>query len=350
MANYTLKFLPIEDGENYISKTEYENSSYVDSVLGKNLPTYQATAFFGYGKGEKKFNISFPSYNITTGSETSDGNIITGNETLTSLIEDGYYVSADYDTDKRNLAEFGIKKHYPLKKYPDYIKFTDLISSNEDYTDSTTAKYFYTRNGNSYNLVTGLTCKSKKFTYETYFLYINGKKYAHVDIYFPITVNSNTIFDWGENPVITFKLKKIDDSKIMPDDTPSGGTTKAEIISNLTHATINIDTSKEYSKDENILIIVTPDDGYYFSNIPTFNNNNFSEFENGEYYFNATLDEVNNIRASATEKISVTFNKNFNNCTSDIDDSKNYYVGDTINITLTADDGYVFSGFPIYLW
>ena len=52
MANYTLKFLPIEDGENYISKTEYENSSYVDSVLGKNLPTYQATAFFGYGKGE----------------------------------------------------------------------------------------------------------------------------------------------------------------------------------------------------------------------------------------------------------------------------------------------------------
>ncbi len=344
--NYTLKFLPIEDGENYISTTEYKNSSYVDSVLGKNLPTYQATAFFGYGKGEKKFNISFPSYNITTGSETSDGNITTGSPTLTSLIENGYTVEAGFYDNRRNLAEFGIKKHYPLKKYPDYIKFTDLISSNEDYTDSTTAKYIYTRNGNSYDLVTGLTCKSKTFTYETYFLYINGKKYAHVDIYFPITVNSNAIFGSGENPVITFKLKKIDDSKIMPDDTPSGGTTKAEIISNLTHATINIDTSKEYSKDENILIIVTPDDGYYFSNIPTFNNKNFSEFENGKYYYNATLEEVNNIRASATEKISVTFNKNFNNCTSDIDDSKNYYVGDTINITLTADDGYVFSGFP----
>ena len=84
MANYTLKFLPIEDGENYISTTEYENSSYVDSVLGKNLPTYQATAFFGYAKGEKKFNISFPSYNITTGSETSDGNIIAGSPSLTS--------------------------------------------------------------------------------------------------------------------------------------------------------------------------------------------------------------------------------------------------------------------------
>lgn len=346
MANYNLKFLPIDDGENYISKTEYENSDYFDSVLGKTLPTYQARAFFGYEKGEKKFAISFSGYNFTLGSETSDGSITIGTPTLTSLIENGYYVQADYYTDRRNLTEFGIKKHYPLKKYPDYIKFTDLISSNEDYTDSTTAKYFYTKNGNTYNLVTGLTCKSKTFTYETYFLYINGKKYAHVAIYFPITVNSNTVFVSGENPVITFKLKKIDDSKIMPDDTPSGETTKAEIISNLTHATINIDTSKEYSKDENILIIVTPDEGYYFSTIPTFNNKNFSEFGNGKYYYNATLDEVNNIRASATEKISVTFNKNFNNCTSDIDDTKNYYVGDTINITLTADNGYVFSGFP----
>lgn len=346
MANYNLKFLPIDDGENYISKTEYENSDYFDSVLGKTLPTYQARAFFGYEKGEKKFAISFSGYNFTVGSETSDGSITIGTPTLTSLIENGYYVQADYYTDRRNLTEFGIKKHYPLKKYPDYIKFTDLISSNEDYTDSTTAKYFYTKNGNTYNLVTGLTCKSKTFTYETYFLYINGKKYAHVAIYFPITVNSNTVFVSGENPVITFKLKKIDDSKIMPDDTPSGETTKAEIISNLTHATINIDTSKEYSKDENILIIVTPDEGYYFSTIPTFNNKNFSEFGNGKYYYNATLDEVNNIRASATEKISVTFNKNFNNCTSDIDDTKNYYVGDTINITLTADNGYVFSGFP----
>lgn len=344
--NYTLKFLPIEDGENYISKTEYENSTYVDSVLGKTLPTYQARAYFGYGKGEKTFAISFSGYNFITGSETSDGNITIGSPSLTSLIENGYTVEAGFHDDRRNLAEFGIKKHYPLKKYPDYIKFCDLISSNEDYTDSTTAKYIYIKNGNRYNLVTGLTCKSKTFSYETYFLYINGKKYAHVDIYFPFTVNSNTIFDRGENPVITFKLKKIDDSKIMPDDTPSGGTTKAEIISNLTHATINIDTSKEYSKDENLLIIVTPDDGYYFSNVPTFNNNNFSEFENGQYYYNATLEEVNNIRASATEKISVTFNKNFNHCTCDIDDSKNYYVGDTINITLSADDGYVFSEFP----
>ena len=345
--NYTLKFLPIEDGENYISKTEYENSYYFDSVLGKNLPTYQARAFFGYAKGEKKFGISFSGYNFVTGSETSDGSVTVSEPTLTSLIENGYLVEAVFYDNRRNLAEFGIKKHYPLKKYPDYIKFTDLISSNEDYTDSTTAKYFYTKNGNSYNLVTGLTCKSKTFTYETYFVYINGKKYAHVDIYFPITVNSNTIFDMGENPVITFKLKKIDDSKIMPDDSGGGGTTeKAEIISNLTHASINIDTSKEYEKGENILIIVTPDDGYYFSNIPTFNNNNFSEFEDGKYYYNATLDEVNNIRASATEKISVTFNKNYTNCTSDIDDSKNYYVGDTINITLSANDGYVFSGFP----
>lgn len=345
--NYTLKFLPIEDGENYISKAEYENSYYVDSVLGKNLPTYQAKAFFGYGKGEKNFNISFSGYNFTTGSETSDGSITIGEPTLTSLIENGYVVQAAYYDNRRNLAEFGIKKHYPLKKYPDYIKFTDLISSNDDYTDSTTAKYFYTnRTGNKYNLVTGLTCKSKNFTYETYFLYINGKKYAHVDIYFPITVNSNTIFDSGENPTITFKLKKIDDSKIMPDDSGGGTTEKAEIISNLTHASINIDTSKEYTKGENILIIVTPDDGYYFSNIPTFNNNNFSEFEDGKYYYNATLEEINNIRASATEKISVTFNKNYTNCTSDIDDSKNYYIGDTINITLTANDGYVFSGFP----
>lgn len=348
MANsYNLKFLPIDDGENYISKTEYENSQYVDSVLGKTLPTYQARAFFGYAKGEKKFGVSFSGYNFVTGSETSDGSVTIQSPSLTSLIEDGYYVQAAYYDDRRNLAEFGIKKHYPLKKYPDYIKFTDLISSNEDYTDSTTAKYFYTKNGNSYNLVTGLTCKSKTFSYETYFVYINGKKYAHVDIYFPITVNSNTIFGSGENPVITFKLKKIDDDKIMPDDSGGGGTTeKAEIISNLTHASINIDTSKEYTKDENLLIIVTPDDGYYFSNIPTFNNNNFSEFENGQYYYNATLAEVNNIRASATEKISVTFNKNFNHCTCDIDDSKNYYVGDTINITLTANDGYVFSGFP----
>lgn len=347
--NYTLKFLPIEDGENYISKAEYENSYYVDSVLGKNLPTYQATAFFGYGKGEKKFNVSFPRYAITQGSETVDGSIKIGlDNTLSDLINNGYNVQAGFYDDRRNLAEFGIKKHYPLKKYPDYIKFTDLISSNEDYTDSTTAKYFYTnRTGNKYNLVTGLTCKSKNFTYETYFLYINGKKYAHVDIYFPIKVNSNTVFDPGENPTITFKLKKIDDSKIMPDDSGGGGTTeKAEIISNLTHASINIDTSKEYAKGENILIIVTPDDGYYFSNIPTFNNNNFSEFEDGKYYYNATLDDVNNIKASATEKISVTFNKNLNNCTSDIDDNKNYYVGDTINITLSADDGYVFSQFP----
>lgn len=345
--NYKLKFLPIEDGENYISKTEYENSYYLDPVLGKNLPTYQATAFFGYGKGEKKFNVSFPYYNVTTGSETSDGKITTGSPTLKSLIEDGYIVEAGFYDNRRNLAEFGIKKHYPLKNYPDFIKFADLISSNEDYTDSTTAKYCYTKNGNTYNLITGLTCKSKTFSYETYFLYINGKKYAHVDIYFPITVNANTIFDPNEYPVITFKLKKIDDSKIMPDDSSSGGDTeKAEIISNLTHASINIDTSKEYTKGENILIIVTPDDGYYFSNIPTFNNNNFSEFENGKYYYNATLDEINNIRASATEKISVTFNKNFNNCTCDIDDSKNYYVGDTINITLTANDGYVFSEFP----
>lgn len=345
--NYKLKFLPIEDGENYISKTEYENSYFLDPVLGKNLPTYQATAFFGYSKGEKKFNVSFPYYNITTGSETSDGKIITGSPTLTSLIEDGYIVEAGFYDNRRNLAEFGIKKHYPLKNYPDFIKFSDLISSNEDYTDSTTAKYFYYKNGNSYNLITGLTCKSKNFIYETYFLYINGKKYAHVDIYFPITVNANTIFDPNEYPCITFKLKKIDDSKIMPDDESSGGDTeKAEIISNLSHASINIDTSKEYSTGENLLIIVTPDDGYYFSNVPTFNNNNFSEFENGQYYYNATLDEVNNIRASATEKISVTFNKNFNHCTCDIDDSKNYYVGDTINITLTADDGYVFSGFP----
>lgn len=345
--NYTLKFLPIEDGENYISKTEYENSTYVDSVLGKTLPTYQARAFFGYGKGEKKFSVSFSGYNFNTGSETSDGSVTIGEPTLTSLIESGYVVQAGWYDERRNLAEFGIKKHYPLKKYPDYIKFCDLISSNEDYTDSTTAKYIYIKNGNRYNLVTGLTCKSKTFSYETYFVYINGKKYAHVDIYFPITVNSNTIFDTNEYPVITFKLKKIDDSKIMPDDSGGGGTTeKAEIISNLTHASINIDTSKEYTKDENLLIIVTPDDGYYFSNIPTFNNNNFSEFEDGKYYYNATLEEVNNIRASATEKISVTFNKNFNNCTSDIDDTKNYYVGDTINITLTANDGYVFSEFP----
>lgn len=345
--NYKLKFLPIEDGENYISKSEYETTQFFDSVLGKNLPTYQARAFFGYSKGEKKFAISFPGYWFKLGSETSDGSVTISEPTLSDLIENGYTVEAGYYDDRRNLAEFGIKKHYPLMKYPDYIKFTDLISSNEDYTDSTTAKYIYIKNGNRYNLVTGLTCKSKTFSYETYFVYINGKKYAHVDIYFPITVNSNTIFDSNEYPAITFKLKKIDDSKIMPDDSGGGGTTeKAEIISNLTHATINIDTSKEYTKGENLLIIVTPDDGYYFSNIPTFNNNNFSEFEDGKYYYNATLDEVNNIRASATEKISVTFNKNFTNCTSDIDDSKNYYVGDTINITLTANDGYVFSGFP----
>lgn len=134
----------------------------------------------------------------------------------------------------------------------------------------------------------------------------------------------------------------------VKDDDSGGGDTPvvetATVSVSLTHATCNIDNGTEYNVGSTVAIIVTPNTGYTFTTAPKFNNSAMSPVGDGSYFTNATITSNNSVTGSAVEIERVEITTDYDHCSDDV--SGGFSVGDTANITLTCDDGYIFTDFP----
>ena len=132
------------------------------------------------------------------------------------------------------------------------------------------------------------------------------------------------------------------------------------ITKNLTNVTMSPDVSSIELDGTSKVITLTADNGYEFSGVPYFEWNrepyNFEKSGNSYVYDLNTLISENasiTIYATATAKVVnpiITITKNLTNVTMSPDVSSIELDGNSHVITLTADNGYEFSGTPYFEW
>ena len=132
------------------------------------------------------------------------------------------------------------------------------------------------------------------------------------------------------------------------------------ITKNLTNVTMSPDVSSIELDGTSKVITLTADNGYEFSGVPYFEWNrepyNFEKSGNSYIYdLNDLISENASITiyATATAKVikpTVTITKNLTNVTMSPDVSSIELDGTSKVITLTADNGYEFSGVPYFEW
>ena len=321
---------------NYIGELTDESvrETYKDPVTNTTLPRYSFR--FGTSANNSGSGLTFTWCNEiqkTAGSATSNGSLTpVSTYQCYSAHTNGIEMSG---TNYKCLYNFGVFKNLSDEEHS-YEK-NKILRSMVDYSRYP-LKLYYKRMGVSYDIK---SVNVSSISLETFTYYYDGSQKVFTDM----LINWGVMGDFNQsypNHYIDFTIPE------FPDISVSGGTTPTEtatISISLDNASCNIDPSTEYTIGSTVAIIVTPDSGYAFTTAPKFNGTVMNTVGDGSYYANATITNTNAVTGSAVVKESVTISETLENCSSDI--SGLYSVGDTIAITLTCNDGYIFNEFPV---
>lgn len=304
-----------------------------EPVLNKTLPKFEVVLFTGSSSGSTSTQTKCNGYTLTRGSTSENGDItaVSDNQ-IKSWVNSGLYLSGSNYT---YLSKIEFRQHFtsdkPLNYNEWYLSRNYIFSNNGD-------NIYYKQSGVKHQ-ITAISGYNQSVT--TDYFYINGKKCAHTYVAFIYNMNVNLTTNNYKHYVYC-TMPKLGDGYVM-----SGGgspTETATVSVSLTNATCNIDTGTEYNVGSTLAIIVTPNDGYTFTTAPKFNNTDMSPVGDGSYYVNATITSNNSITGSAVVIERVNITTDYEHCSDDV--SGGFSVGDTANITLTCDDGYIFTDFP----
>ena len=297
MASSTkLCLTPVYKNGDYINAIDELKETLDDPVFG-TIPKYSAIVGVGSTYSYNTQKIPYNGMSYTKGTPTKDGTLtvtstyqlyswVNGSGTSISGTDYQYLIFLEFYTNNITSYNYDSLKH---------TKWTDLYES-----DITTA--------------IKSECKLTKKYWGSHTLIKNADAVA-------FSVSNMTIYKGGEPYQIN-----------------------TTVSVSLTNATCNIDTGTEYNVGSTVAIIVTPNTGYTFTTAPKFNNAVMSPVGDGSYFVNATITSNNSITGSAVviERVSIT--TDYEHCTDDV--SGGFSVGDTANITLTCNDGYIFNDFP----
>ena len=314
---------------------ESVRETYIDPVTGVTLPRYSfrfnTTSSSGSG-------LTFTWCNeikTTTGSPTVNGSLTpVSTYQCYSAHTNGINMSG---TNYERLSTFSVYKNLSDEENHSYEKLS-IWRKTVDWSRYP-LRLYYKRTGVQYDLV---SVKASSASFETFNYYYDGNPHVFADIYlnWSVATNFNTSYT---NHYIDFTIPEFPDISVSGGGTPTP-TETATVSVSLTNATCNIDTGTEYNVGSTLAIIVTPNDGYTFTTAPKFNNTAMSPVGDGSYYVNATITSDNSITGSAVEIQRVVITTDYVHCSDDV--SGGFSVGDTANITLTCDDGYIFTDFP----
>ena len=312
---------------------ESVRETYSDPVTGVTLPRYSfrfnTTSTSGSG-------LTFTWCNeikTTSGSPTSNGSLTpVSTYQCYSAHTNGIQMSG---TNYGRLSSFSVFKNLSDEENHSYEKLS-IWRKTVDWSRYP-LRFYYKRSGVQYDLV---SVKASSASFESYNYYYDGNPHIFADIYLNWSVATN--FNTSYSHYIDFTIPE------FPDISVSGGTptpTETATISiSLDNASCNIDPNTEYVVGSTVSIIVTPNSGYVFSTAPKFNDTAMSPVGDGSYYVNATITSNNSVTGSAVEIQRVVITTDYVHCSDDV--SGGFSVGDTANITLTCDDGYIFTDFP----
>lgn len=308
--------------------------TYTDPITGTILPRYSFRFNTSATNGSGLTFTWCNEIQRTTGSPTSNGSLTpVSTYQCYSAHTNGITMSG---TNYGKLSSFTAFKNLSDEENHAYEKLT-IWRKTVNYSNYP-LRFYYKRTGVAYD-ITSVNASSVSF--ETFTYYYDGNVHTFTDIYLMWSIG----FDFNQNysnHYIDFAIPE------FPDISVSGGTTPTEtatISISLDNASCNIDPSTEYTIGSTVAIIVTPDSGYAFTTAPKFNGTVMNTVGDGSYYANVTITSTNAVTGSAVVKESVIISETLENCSSDI--SGLYSVGDTIAITLTCDDGYIFNQFPV---
>lgn len=313
---------------------ETVQETYVDPVTGTNLPRYSFR--FGTSSTTGGSGLTFTWCNEiqkTAGDSSSNGSLTpVSTYQCYSAHKNGIEMSG---TNYKCLYNFGVFKNLSDEEHSyEKNKILKSMVDNSRYP----LKLYYKRMGVAYDIK---SVKASSISLETYTYYYNGSPKVFTDM----LINWAVMAEFNQsysNHYIDFTVPE------FPDISVSGGTptpTETATISiSLDNASCNIDPNTEYAVGSTVAIIVTPDSGFTFTTAPKFNGTAMNTIGDGSYYTNATITDTNAVTGSAVVTETVTISQSLENCSSDI--SGSYSVGDTISITLTCDDGYIFNQFP----
>lgn len=352
MANTSTRLclIPVYKTGDYINTIDELNETLEDPVFG-TIPKYSAYVGVGSTYSYNTQKIPYNGMSSTKGNPTKDGKLtvtstyqlyswVNGSGTNISGNDYKYLIFLEFYTD--NITSY---KCDSLKS----TKWFDLYESdivNVIKSESKLTK----RNWGSETLIKKADAAS--LSVSNMIIYKGGDPYEisrrYVRISFNYTDGAKFCYDSGYSNYITAPLyawrSYWDYTKL---DNSGGGDTPVETATvsvSLTNATCNIDAGTEYNVGSTVAVIVTPNNGYTFATAPKFNSTNMSPVGDGSYYVNATITSDNAVTGSAVEIERVVITTDYEHCSDDV--SSGFSVGDTANITLTCDDGYIFTDFP----
>lgn len=307
--------------------------TYTDPVTGTTLPRYSFRFATSSSDGSGLTFTWCNEIKKTTGSPTSNGSLTpVSTYQCYSAHTNGLTMSG---TNYTRLSSFTVFKNISDEENHSYEKLS-IWRKSVDWSRYP-LKLYYKRMGVQYDLV---SVNASSVAFESYNYYYNGSVHLCTDIY----LNWSIATDFNQsypNHYIDFTIPEFPDISVSGGDTP---VETATISVSLTNANCNIDTGTEYNVGSTVAVIVTPNDGYTFTTAPKFNNANMSPVGDGSYFVNATITSNNSVTGSAVEIARVEITTNYEHCSDDV--SGGFSVGDTANITLTCDDGYIFTDFP----
>ena len=339
---------PVYKTGDYINAIDELKETLDDPVFG-TIPKYSAIVGVGSTYSYENQKIPYNGMSYTKGTPTTNGSLtvtstyqlyswVNGSGTAISGNDYQYLIFLEFYTNNITSYKYDTLKH---TKWLDLYQ-SDVITAIKSEC-KLTKKYWGTDT---------LIKKADNVSLSTsnMVIYKGGEPYQIcrrcVRISFNYTDGAKFCYDSGYSNYITaplFAWKSYWDYVKLD----SGGDTPVEtatISVSLTNATCNIETGTEYNVGSTVAIIVTPNSGYTFTTAPKFNNAYMSSVGDGSYFVNATIAPNNSVTGSAVVIERVEITTEYEHCSDDI--SGGYSVGDIANITLTCDDGYIFTDFP----
>ena len=354
MANTSTKLCltPVYKTGDYINAIEELRETLEDPVFG-TIPKYSAYVGVGSSYSYETKKIPYNGMTATKGTPTKDGSLsvtstyqlyswVNGSGTSISGNDYQYLIFLDFYTD--NITSYKCDNLKSTKWFDLYESgIATAIKSESKLTKRYWGSDTLIKNADNVSLSTS-----------NMIIYKGGEPYSinrrYVRISFNWSDGNKLSYDAGYSNYITAPLyawKSYWDYTKLDSGGGGGGDTPVETATvsvSLTNATCNIDVGTEYNVGSTLAIIVTPNDGYTFTTAPKFNNTAMSPVGDGSYYVNATITSDNSVSGSAVEIQRVVITTDYTHCSDDV--SGGFSVGDTANITLTCDDGYIFTDFP----
>lgn len=340
---------PVYKTGDYINAIDELKETLDDPVFG-TIPKYSAIVGVGSSYSYDNQKIPYNGMSYTKGTPTTNGSLtvtstyqlyswVNGSGTSISGTDYAYLIFLEFYTNNISSYQYDTLKH---------TKWMDLYQSNIITSIKSecklTKKYWSTD-----TLIKKADAVS--FSTSNMVIYKGGEPYQIcrrcVRISFNYTDGAKFCYDSGYSNYITAPLYAWKSYWDYVKLDSGGGDTPVETATvsvSLTNASCNIESGTEYNVGSTVAIIVNPNTGYTFTTAPKFNNSAMSPVGDGSYFVNATITSNNSVTGSAVEIERVEITTEYEHCSDDV--SSGYSVGDTANITLTCDDGYIFNDFP----